>query len=74
MTRKDYMGAHEWCFYGWGEGAAHRVYEALFLSLCAVLTTPAWLSGVVFLTSFVLGERGLQRLRKVPLAQTGARD
>jgi DNA modification methylase len=23
LTRKDYMGAHEWCFYGWREGAAH---------------------------------------------------
>ena len=20
------MGAHEWCFYGWREGAAHRFY------------------------------------------------
>ena len=20
------MGAHEWCFYGWKEGAAHRFY------------------------------------------------
>ncbi|MCE5277184.1 MAG: DNA modification methylase [Planctomycetaceae bacterium] len=26
MTRKDYMGCHEWCFYGWKEGAAHRFY------------------------------------------------
>jgi DNA modification methylase len=23
LTRKDYMGDHEWCFYGWREGAAH---------------------------------------------------
>ncbi len=23
LTRKDFMGAHEWCFYGWREGAAH---------------------------------------------------
>ena len=23
LTRKDYMGAHEWCFYCWKEGAAH---------------------------------------------------
>ncbi len=23
MTRKDFMGDHEWCFYGWKEGAAH---------------------------------------------------
>ena len=23
LTRKDYMGAHEWAFYGWREGAAH---------------------------------------------------
>jgi DNA modification methylase len=23
LTRKDYMGAHEWCFYGWRKGAAH---------------------------------------------------
>jgi len=26
LTRKDYMGAHEWCFYGWKEGAAHRFF------------------------------------------------
>jgi DNA modification methylase len=24
LTRKDFMGAHEWCFYGWKEGAGHR--------------------------------------------------
>lgn len=23
LTRKDFMTAHEWCFYGWREGAAH---------------------------------------------------
>jgi DNA modification methylase len=26
LTRKDFMGAHEWSFYGWKEGAAHRFY------------------------------------------------
>lgn len=26
LTRKDYMGDHEWCFYGWKEGAAHSFY------------------------------------------------
>jgi DNA modification methylase len=26
LTRKDYMGDHEWCFYGWREGAAHRFF------------------------------------------------
>lgn len=26
LTRKDFMGNHEWCFYGWREGAAHRWY------------------------------------------------
>jgi DNA modification methylase len=26
LTRKDYMGAHEWCFYGWKEGAAHHFF------------------------------------------------
>jgi DNA modification methylase len=26
LTRKDYMGAHEWCFYGWREGAAHKYF------------------------------------------------
>ena len=26
LTRKDYMGAHEWAFYGWREGAAHRFF------------------------------------------------
>jgi DNA modification methylase len=26
LTRKDFMGAHEWCFYGWKEGAGHRFF------------------------------------------------
>lgn len=26
LTRKDYMGNHEWTFYGWREGAAHKFY------------------------------------------------
>jgi DNA modification methylase len=26
LTRKDFMGAHEWCFYGWKEGAAHKFF------------------------------------------------
>ncbi|MCC6322735.1 MAG: ParB N-terminal domain-containing protein [Phycisphaerales bacterium] len=26
LTRKDFMGAHEWAFYGWREGAAHRFF------------------------------------------------
>ncbi|MHB1158462.1 MAG: DNA modification methylase [Phycisphaerales bacterium] len=26
LTRKDFMGAFEICFYGWREGAAHRFY------------------------------------------------
>ena len=26
LTRKDYMGAHESCFYGWREGAAHQFF------------------------------------------------
>jgi DNA modification methylase len=26
LTRKDFMGAHEWCFYGWREGAAHQFF------------------------------------------------
>ncbi len=26
LTRKDFMGDHEWCFYGWREGAAHRFF------------------------------------------------
>jgi DNA modification methylase len=26
MTRKDFMGNHEWCFYGWREGAAHQFF------------------------------------------------
>lgn len=24
LTRKDFMGDHEWCFYGWKKDAAHR--------------------------------------------------
>ena len=26
LTRKDFMGNHEWCFYGWHEGAAHGFF------------------------------------------------
>ncbi len=26
LTRKDFMTAHEWAFYGWREGAAHRFF------------------------------------------------
>jgi len=26
LTRKDFMGDHEWCFYGWREGAGHRFF------------------------------------------------
>lgn len=26
MTRKDFMGAHEWAFYGWREGAGHKFF------------------------------------------------
>jgi DNA modification methylase len=29
LTRKDFMGNHEWCFYGWKEGAAHYFAEGL---------------------------------------------
>jgi DNA modification methylase len=26
LTRKDFLGNHEWCFYGWKTGAAHRYF------------------------------------------------
>jgi DNA modification methylase len=26
LSRKDYMGNHEWCYYGWREGAAHAFF------------------------------------------------
>jgi DNA modification methylase len=26
LTRKDFLGDHEWCFYGWREGAAHQFF------------------------------------------------
>jgi DNA modification methylase len=26
LTRKDFMGAHEWAFYGWKEGAGHKFF------------------------------------------------
>ena len=26
LTRKDFMGAHEWCFYTWKEGAGHKFF------------------------------------------------
>ncbi len=26
LTRKDFMGNHEWCFYGWREGSGHKFF------------------------------------------------
>jgi DNA modification methylase len=26
LTRKDFLTGHEWCFYGWKEGAGHKFY------------------------------------------------
>jgi DNA modification methylase len=26
LTRKDFLGNHEWAFYGWREGAAHQFF------------------------------------------------
>jgi len=26
LTRKDFMGAHEWAFYGWKEGSPHKFF------------------------------------------------
>jgi DNA modification methylase len=26
LTRKDFMGNHEWCFYGWRQGAGHQFF------------------------------------------------
>jgi len=26
LTRKDFMGNHEWCFYSWREGSAHQFF------------------------------------------------
>ena len=26
LTRKDFMGNHEWCFYGWKAGAGHQFF------------------------------------------------
>lgn len=26
LTRKDFMGDHEWCFYGWKEGKGHEFF------------------------------------------------
>jgi DNA modification methylase len=26
LTRKDFLGNHEWCFYGWRAGAAHQFF------------------------------------------------
>lgn len=26
LGRKDFMSAHEWCFYGWREGSAHQFF------------------------------------------------
>ena len=28
INRKDFMGQHEWCFYGWKKGEAHRFFGA----------------------------------------------
>jgi len=29
MTRKDFMGNHEWCMHGWKEGAAHYFHPTI---------------------------------------------
>ncbi len=26
LGRKDFMSDHEWCFYGWREGAGHTLF------------------------------------------------
>ncbi len=26
LTRKDFMGNHEWCFYGWKKGQGHKFF------------------------------------------------
>jgi DNA modification methylase len=26
LSRKDFMGNHEWCFYGWRQGSAHQFF------------------------------------------------
>ena len=56
------------CVGGWSP-------EALILSLCAVLAVPAWLSGLVYLTSFMdkalYGPAGRSR-RKVALVVAGS--
>jgi len=37
LTRKDFMGNHEWCFYGWREGAAHKFFgPANVTDVCSV--------------------------------------
>jgi DNA modification methylase len=28
LTRKDFLGSHEWAFYGWREGAGHQFFGA----------------------------------------------
>lgn len=28
LSRKDFMGNHEWCFYGWREGGPHQFFGA----------------------------------------------
>lgn len=32
LTRKDFMGNHEWCFYGWREGGGHKYFGPVNIS------------------------------------------
>jgi ParB-like chromosome segregation protein Spo0J len=42
LTRKDFLGNHEWCFYGWRAGAAHE-----FLDYRKGPTDPWFATGVL---------------------------
>jgi hypothetical protein len=68
LTRKDYMGAHEWCFYGWREGAAHQFFgpaNATDLWAIKKVTPQKMIHLCLHPDALVLTEAGFRAIRSV---------
>jgi hypothetical protein len=44
LTRKDFMGNHEWCFYGWRQGAGHTPFPTATVRLGVLRFRPRTLA------------------------------
>lgn len=65
LTRKDFMGNHEWCFYGWREGGRHRFFGPRNLADVWQVTR-AWAGGVSLGRGVRLEARDGSRLDVLP--------